>query len=220
MALARSGTPGSAAGTSISFTGTYSIGHLIIVHAVNTSGLTVPTVPAGWNSTTLTASANGMAMCIGWKNAASSSETSGTWTNATALSYVMYSGHNPTTPIINGGGQTGTASTTISYSGIVTFTNPNVDWTICTSALSNNSGSSSTHPPTATSLVTDVGASTYESTIFDTNGTVASFSFSSKTLGAAVNSLTKTFELQAATSTFIPRKGLSVMQAVNRASTY
>lgn len=159
---------------------------------------TNPTTPAGWTQV-VAGTGTGQAFVVSWKIAASSSETSGTWTGATSLAYVMYRGASATAPLINPSGQTGTGSTTISYSGLVSFANPAVDWVLCCSLTSNQTAAANTHPPTSTTAVANYGDASQEITIYDTGAAVSSYSFNTKTLSAAVNSTTKTLELVAAT---------------------
>lgn len=197
MSLSRvTGCFGSIAGTSISFASGYVAGDAIFILAFNQSSGTVPSLPAGWTSVSSVAF-NGCAMNIGVKIAASGSETSGTWTNATQVAYVIYQG-NAATPYANVGGQTGTSSS-ISYSGIASFGSPGNDWVICFAAASSNSGNMTAVPPTSTSIVTGNAGTGFEIDIFDTNAAVSSYSFNTKTLGASVTWLTKTVELVAAT---------------------
>lgn len=81
-----------AAATSITIP-THQAGDLIVIFAFRDGSTTAPTVPAGWfvppNSTT---SVTGCSAAIAYKFATSSSEASGTWTNATHLSVAVYRG--------------------------------------------------------------------------------------------------------------------------------
>lgn len=197
MALARvTGCFGSAPSNTIGFAGGYAVGDSIFILAFNHSGSTVPTLPAGWSSVS-SVSTGTWAMNIGHKKAVSTSDTSGTWTNATDISYVIYTG-TATIAYSNVGGQAGTSST-IAYSGIGTFGNPSHDWVICFAAASSNAGNMTAAPPTSTSIVTGNAGAAFEICIFDTNGPVSSYSFNTKTLGASVTWMTKTVELVAAT---------------------
>jgi hypothetical protein len=85
-------------------------GDLIIVFAARSAGgspETVPSLPAGWTSIG-TSQRNFWATRVGYKMAASGAETSGTWTNATRITSLVYRGANPTAPI----GATATAGNT------------------------------------------------------------------------------------------------------------
>ena len=66
---------------------THSTGNLILAYA---SGATEPTLPTGWTQAGSTFSSGGRVDKIGYKVAASASETSGTWTNANRLVFAVY----------------------------------------------------------------------------------------------------------------------------------
>lgn len=80
-----------AAATTITIPGVYRNGDLLIIYAFNNVSTTLPTVPAGWTSLASNA-ANVSAQIVAIKRAASSSETSGTWTTATGLVCHVYRG--------------------------------------------------------------------------------------------------------------------------------
>lgn len=198
MALSRvTGAFGSLAASSIGFAAGYAVGDAIFIVAANRSGSTPPTLPAGWTSVG-SVGFTSIAMNIGVKIAASTSETSGTWTNATDIAYVIYSGA-ASTPFSNVSGQQGT-STSISYSGIVSYGNPSNDWVIAFAFAGSNTGNLTAVPPTSTSIVTGNSGAAFELAIFDSNGPLSSYSFNSKTLGASVTWVTRTVELVMATS--------------------
>lgn len=207
MALSRV-TSGHSSSSSITFSGVYAAGDYIIVHALNTSSATIPSVPAGYTSiASASDSTNGLGVVVFGKFATSSAEAAVTATNATAGSWAMYRGVNTTTPYSNAGGQSG-SGTTISYSGIVTMTQAggaSTSWAIYTAGLKSSTSQAYNVPPTNTSLTPSTsnffaGPPPYETAIFDTNAGVASASFNSKTLAATAPWLTKTFELNAAAS--------------------
>ena len=195
MAISRVASSfGSTAGTSISFGGSYQAGDTAFVVAYNNATGTVPSLPGGWSSVT-SVSSGGQALNVGYKILPTGSgETSGTWTNATEMMYVIYRGL-AATPFSNAGGQTG-SSNQVAYSGIVTFGNPSVDWVMLVAVSTSNSGNLASHPPTSSTLVTG-DAPSYEVALFDTNGPVASYSFNQKTLDGSVAWMTKTIELVA-----------------------
>ena len=82
---------GAVASSSGSITGTYAIGDLIIIGVYNDASNTIPTVVNGW-AVTGSSAGGGNALLVAWKYAQSTSETFGTWTNATFLSWNIYSG--------------------------------------------------------------------------------------------------------------------------------
>jgi hypothetical protein len=85
-------------------------GDLIIVFAARSAGAapeTVPSLPTGWTSIG-TSQRDFWATRVGYKVATSSSETTGTWTNAVRIAALVYRGTDPTAPI----GATATAGST------------------------------------------------------------------------------------------------------------
>lgn len=69
--------------------GTHASGDLIVVFAYNDGATTAPSLPSGWlNINNATGATSGTR--IGYKVAQSSSETSGTWTNADGLIAIVY----------------------------------------------------------------------------------------------------------------------------------
>ncbi|HEY8992864.1 MAG TPA: hypothetical protein VIM37_03385 [Candidatus Microsaccharimonas sp.] len=187
-------------GSTASFGGSYVTGDLLVIHAVDTTSSAIPLTPSGYTQiSSVQQSANNFAMAAFYKFATSAAETYPTITNTTAASWTIYRGA-AATPFVSIGGQSGT-SATISYSGIVSFVNPGVDWVVTFGASNKNTGAVGSHPPTGTTLVVEASASTYEAAIFDTGAPVASYGFNTKPLAASTNWLTKTAELVASTAT-------------------
>ena len=81
-----------AAATSVTLP-THQAGDLIVVAAVRYGNTTVPSLPAGYTSLLTSATTHGRR--LGYKIAASSSETSGTWTNASTVVAAVYRGVTP-----------------------------------------------------------------------------------------------------------------------------
>lgn len=81
----------SAAGTTTATMPAHSAGDLIIAFAFRDGSVTLPTQPAGWTS--ITSGAGTLcSMRVAYKVAASSAETTETWTSATTLNVVIYRG--------------------------------------------------------------------------------------------------------------------------------
>lgn len=176
----------------------YVAGDLLVMFAFRDGNTTAPTIPAGWtqvglNTGTLTSSATA------YKVATSSSETSGTWTNADALICHVYRGQLATgTPIVNSGAQAGTG-TSINYSGIVTMTAPGTSWVTLFAGHSSIDTSLETAKSGTVNRSDNVGA-VCEVAGHDTNGAVSSFSFGTVPVGGTSgNWITKTIEILAST---------------------
>jgi len=92
---------GHAEGTTSVTMPTHQAEDTLIAIAFNNTSNTVPTVPAGWTTVTSAAGTSGQnrAMVIAYKIAASSSETSGTWTNAGKVAVLCYYGASLQGPI-------------------------------------------------------------------------------------------------------------------------
>ena len=89
----------SGAGTSITL-GAHEAGDLIIVFAFRDGSNTSPSLPTGFTND-YNAGGNSSSFRVGWKIAASSSEGSGTWTNASGLVAAVYRGAHATAPILS-----------------------------------------------------------------------------------------------------------------------
>lgn len=179
-------------------------GNFILIAAFNSSSTTIPTTPSGWSSATSATNSSSatISMNVIWK-AATGSDTYPTITNATSSVCCTWSGVNTSAPLVQIAGQSSSGSTTsISYSGIVTYQHAGVDWVItvgCGTPITSAIGS---HPATSMTLPTNGEYSTGSDdvAIFDSNGALSSYSFNTKTLSAAATSMTKTLELVASTT--------------------
>jgi hypothetical protein len=89
---------GTAGATSIAFA-THQVGDLIVFFAYRDGSTTVPTQPSGQNWTIFhnSSGANTNSHRISYKVATSTSEASGTWTNATGVGYIILRGDNAIT---------------------------------------------------------------------------------------------------------------------------
>ncbi len=73
-------------------------GDFLIGFAFRDGNTTAPSLPGDWNNGH-TAGANSCSVRAGWKRATSNAEVSGTWTNASAMAILVYSGLHPVFPI-------------------------------------------------------------------------------------------------------------------------
>lgn len=199
MAISYINSGGTQANT-ITIPSGHAAGDLLVMFAFRDGSTTAPTIPtgAGWiqvglNTGTATSSSTA------YKVASSSSETSGTWTNANALICHVYRGQLTTgTPVVNSGAQAGTG-TSVNYSGIVTMTGPGTSWVTLFAGHSSTDTALETVKPGTINRSNNVGA-ICEVAGHDTGGPVASFSFGTVAIGGTSgNWITKTIEILAAT---------------------
>lgn len=185
---------GAAQGETITIPSSHASGDLLLMFAWRDGSTTACDLPAGWTNVGI----NTGTLCatrVAFKVAASGSETSGTWTNATSLACHVYRGQKSSSPVVNSGGQTGT-STTINYSGIVTMTDPGNSWVARFAGISTNDTSLQTAPSGHTNRSNSAGAVLDEVAGHDTNGAVSSSSFGSVSAGGTSgNYITKTLEI-------------------------
>lgn len=89
----------SALGTTIPIPAGHAPGDLILIIAYRASNVPA-TVPAAFNTVTaLTSGTNTISTAVGWRIATSSSEVSGTWTNASSLSVIVLRNTHQSSPM-------------------------------------------------------------------------------------------------------------------------
>ncbi len=101
----------SAEATTVTIPAGHQAGDLLIIFAFNDGSVTNPTIPAGWNNVTNTFDGTLCSVSVGWKIAASSSETSGTWTSATGLMVVVLRNTDDASPVMTNATSSGTSNT-------------------------------------------------------------------------------------------------------------
>ncbi len=166
---------GSAAGTTSVTMPTHAIGDLMIFFAYRDGSTTNPTIgtgsPTTWTSITNTTDGTSCSVSAGWKIAAATNETSGTWTNASRCIVLVYRGQlSSGTPIGTFQPTSGTTST-ITYTTDA-LTNSNVigsSWFCAFAGMSTVDTALETPPTGMTLRQNDVDA-TAEASAFDTNG--------------------------------------------------
>ena len=111
---------------------THQAGDLILIFAFRDGNFIPPSLPSGYTSKTITNSGDydQAAMRLGYKIAASSSETSGTWTNATQLVCHIYRGADQTTPLGGSGftRRTSEGTSTASYPTLTLTVSDGTSW--------------------------------------------------------------------------------------------
>jgi len=164
----------SAATTSVTL-GTHATNDLITILAFNNTSSTTPSLPTGWVSQyTLTAT---IGWRVGYKVAASSSETSGTWTNADGVIALVHraSANALVLPATNVS-SSGTA-TNITYGAIgaaLDRTNAADRWMLTFASTRTADSSVETAPSSFTNRTSLLGGS-WEIAAHDSNGALGSY---------------------------------------------
>src|SRR6185369_16959851 len=144
----------------------HQLGDVILIFAFRDGSATNPTIPTGWTNITNTTDGGTLSsVSVGWKLAASSSETSGTWTNATGLVCHVYRGLDPIKPF---GTFVGTQNTVanVQYSGVTITAN---QWIVAFVGHVSIDVSISSAPSGFTNI-TSLNGATASYGSFDTNG--------------------------------------------------
>lgn len=162
---------GAATGTTSATPPAHVVGDIMIVFAFRDGSTTNPTIGTGSPTTftTITNTTDGTSCSVsaGWKRCASTSETTGTWTNASRLVCLIYRGMLASaTPV--GTFQTSNGTTnTINYPA-VTLTRAQNSWFL---ALAGHASVDTTleTPPTNMVLRSSAVDATAETAVFDTD---------------------------------------------------
>lgn len=172
---------------------THQAGDLLLIYALRDQSGTAPSLPAGWTSLATNNSANDLAVRVGYKIAASSSETSGIWTNANKVAISVYrnTGSSPFGAIAS---NISTSSNTIPYPGITLNRTDNTSWVITLGATA--------QPillpnPTGTTLRTrlNTGSPNCGILISDTAAPVSSWATVNTTVSGNDDAITYSIEL-------------------------
>ena len=165
----------SAAAASDSVTlGTHASGDMIFIWAWNDGSATIPSLPTGWLSIHTATAATG-SYRLGYKLAASASETSGTWTNADGLIAVVYRSDAGIVVPAFFAANTAT-STSVGYSAIAAAANrENLDqWFLGVAAQRNDTNALETAPSGMTNITSQAGTG-WKMAAHDTNADANSF---------------------------------------------
>jgi hypothetical protein len=173
---------------------THATGDLILIHAFDTNGSAAPSLAAGYTSagtetTTLVGSR------IGYKIAASSSETSGTWSGAERIVACIYSGVDQADPIGAVAVSESTSSNTIIYAALTLEVTDGSSWVWGTAG--HNAANDVEQAPTGMTNRAASGTGP-EIVAHDTNGGVASWSAQNVGVNNANHYISWTVEIRAA----------------------
>lgn len=154
---------------------THAAGDLILIAAARSGSNSQPTIPSGYITIYSSSGASSLSHVIAAKIAKTSSETSGTFTNATVLHCWVYRGSagivvpNFTAPVGSA------SSTSVSYSGSTAYRAGVSDsWYAGFAIMANSANSLETAPTGMTNINSETDSSTWKSAAHDTNGTLSS----------------------------------------------
>ncbi len=171
-------------------------GDLQIVQAF--SGATLPTLPSGWTS--LGSATNSPNTIIGCHVASSGSDTASTWTNATRVIGLSYSGTGAVNATCNTTGIGGSSILSFTASGTTyTFSAISMtsgDWVAGFSNANNGTPCATTTNLTGTAIT--VGASSQRGAANDSNGGISSFSSQTCTGTTGTGHYTTVLEIKTA----------------------
>lgn len=179
-------------------------GDLILIFAMHGGSGTLPTVPTGY--TLVLAKANGTVLGTrsGYKIATSSSDTSGTWTNATEICCHVYRPAAGNVLAIGASAFNSSTTNTVNYPALTLLRTDGTSWVAGFAACGNTSETISTPPSGMTNESSITGAS-YAAAGHDTEGGVSSWSSTSvTTTGTAVASVSNVIEIMSLPSGSVP----------------
>jgi hypothetical protein len=191
---------GAATGTTTCTVPTHSIGDLIVISAFRSGSVTAPTLGAGYTSITTGTSANLCRPNLAYKVATATNDSSGTWTNATALTCVVY-----TSDQIASGGAIGVggfgisngATNTLTYNTLTMTDTSGTSWVAGFVGHKSTDQALSTHAPTGMTAITGSSlTNTAAVCAYDTNAGVTSWASTNVTVtGTAAGWDTQTLEI-------------------------
>jgi hypothetical protein len=151
--------------------GSHQTGDLIFIFAGRTN-TTPATVPSGWVQMG-SGGANGVSTNSGWKIAQSSSETSGTWTNASVLICAVYradTGILAFSTAANGSTATGTSISFPSLTNGLVYRAGSLDnWYLGIAMQLNSANSLETAPSGMTNVAVESSSGVWKAVLHDTN---------------------------------------------------
>ena len=172
-------------------------GDLIFIYA-GRNNTTPATVPAGWVQAGASG-ASGVSGAAGWKIAQSSSETSGTWTNASVLHCAVYRGDNLLALSTAAGGANAT-TTSVNFltvtNGLVYRAGGEDNWYIGAAMQLNSANSLETPPSGMTNVSVESSSGVWKSVLHDTNGSqLSNWVTAATTVATAASSSTRVYQL-------------------------
>lgn len=175
--------------------GTHAAGDVLLCFCGLEASATPPDLASGWTNIAAGASPDNVASRLAYKVAASGGETSGTWTNATAIIVVVYRSQHAS-DFVGGLADDFGGGTTLNYPGITLDVGDGTSWALLFGISSWGAGTLGT--PTGTTSRATTADAFVNLIAADSNGGVASWSSTTGTNGGYDNWQTRVMELIAA----------------------
>jgi hypothetical protein len=178
---------GSASGTNSATLPTFQSGDCALVFAFRDGSTTNPTVPTGWTNLTNTQDGTTCSISVGWRRLINSDTTTGTWTNASRTSVVVYRGCEPfIAPFILKSAGTGTVNTAVSMPTFTMTRGDGTSWVVGSIGHRSVDTDMGTAWTGMTNRVNTVDA-TAETCQQDTNGGVSSWGGTTRSIGGTAS---------------------------------
>ena len=122
---------GGAMGTNSATLPSFNSGDCALVFSFRDGSTTNPSVPSGWNNLTNTQDGTTCSISVGWRRLTPTDTTTGTWTNASRTSVVIYRGCEPfITPFVLKSAGTGTVNTAVSMPTFTMTRSDGTSWVV------------------------------------------------------------------------------------------
>ena len=122
---------GGAMGTNSATLPAFQSGDCALVFAFRDGSTTNPTVPAGWTNLTNTQDGTTCSISVGWRRLVNSDTTTGTWTNASRVSVVIYRGCEPfIAPFVLKAATAGTTNTAVTMTTVSMTRSNGTSWIV------------------------------------------------------------------------------------------
>lgn len=189
---------GAATGTTSATLPAFQSGDVALVMAFRDGSTTNPSVPAGWTNLSNTSDGTTCSASYGWRRLQVGDTTTGTWTNASIVSVLVYRGLEPfITPVILGAQTVGTVNTAVTMGTFSLQRGDGTSWVVGCVGHRSVDTDLNTAWTGMTSRQNPVNA-TAEQANQDTNGGVSSWSTQTRNIGGTASGwISRTFELLA-----------------------
>jgi hypothetical protein len=196
MAISRIGSS-SAQATTITIP-SHQTGDLIFISA-GRNNTTPATVPSGWVQPG-SSGASGVSVTAGWKIAQSSSETSGTWTNASVLFCKVYRADTGILAFSTSAGGANATGTSVSYTtvtnGLVYRAGTLDNWYLGIGMQLNSANSLETAPSGMANVAVESSSGVWKAVVHDTNASqLSNWATAATTVTTAAASSTRVYQL-------------------------